>query len=181
MAENEIGFFAMPETRDGKGYIGALLVTDELGKPLEFRVTYPVKPNVLQITLYGESLIPHIGIELCGKPLVKALTHTPSLIVVSDQRYLGFSGGQTNFEACLERLGESIKVGEEDRSPVQITSPSRRFSPLAVTYPPGYTDVERDQTQAMLERFFTAIDLLEPFKRISVALEALADQDGDFR
>jgi len=68
-----IGFYALLSTTDNKGFVGALLITDDLGKPEEFRVTYPVKPTTLQRQLYGDSLIPHIGIELCGKPLYQAL------------------------------------------------------------------------------------------------------------
>ena len=33
-------------------------LTDDLGKPLEFRCTAPVKPNAVQRTLYGQTLFP---------------------------------------------------------------------------------------------------------------------------
>ena len=54
-----------------KGYRGGILVTDEWGKPLEFRCTSPVHPNPVQRTLYGQTLLPHIAVELIGAPLLR--------------------------------------------------------------------------------------------------------------
>ena len=77
-----IGFYSLVATSDEKGYLGALLVTDDIGKPEEFRVTHPVKPTLLQRQIYGETLIPHIGVSLCGVPLYEALKNKPSLLLV---------------------------------------------------------------------------------------------------
>ena len=44
-----IAFYSLEVTKDKKGVIGAILVTDDLGMPQEFRVTFPVKPTNLQI------------------------------------------------------------------------------------------------------------------------------------
>lgn len=181
MSENSIGFYAMLETQDKKGYIGAVLITDDVGKPLEFRVTYPVKPNVLQRTLYGDSLSRHLGVELCGQPLLKALEHMPSVLVVSDTAFLDIAKDKQCLVAHLERLGESIKIVSSGAPSDKVDSPSKRFDPVLVTYPLAYTAQEREESRGTLERFFTAIDLTEPFNRISVALKALAEQDADFR
>lgn len=67
-----IGFLSLIETEAKDGYLGALLVTDARGIPQEFRCTHPVKPTTVQKSLYGDTLLPHIGINLCGIPLIKA-------------------------------------------------------------------------------------------------------------
>jgi hypothetical protein len=180
-----IGFYTLLPTQDGKGHLGALLVTDDLGKPTEFRVTYPVKPTLLQKQLYGESMLPHIGIELCGKPLYQALKTKPLLILVSDTRLLSLSSSVTSLVAHVERLGETLKVGGNSdtpsRTPAKLQSTSGRFQPIAVTYPMDYNDQRQAEVIAQLNRFFAGIDLLEPFARIDAATKALAAQDERFR
>src|SRR4029450_11711246 len=50
-----LGFFtaiAVPE----RGFVGGLLVTNHLGRPLEFQCTAPVRPNRTQEILYGPPL-----------------------------------------------------------------------------------------------------------------------------
>ncbi len=130
---NTIGFYALLQTQDGKGYSGALLVTDDLGKPTEFRVTYPVKPTALQKQLYGDSLIPHIGIELCGKPLYQALKNKPLLLMVNDVRFLPISASVASLVAHVERLGETLKIASGSdanlRTPAKLQSSSGRFQP----------------------------------------------------
>lgn len=180
----KIGFYSLETTLDGKGYLGALLVTDDLGKPEEFRVTYPVKPTLLQRQLYGESLVPYVGVELCGKPLYKTATNKLELLMVSSMIFLPVSQAADCRVACLERMGDTMKLSDEAGGPPAhhgtLRSHSGRFQPLAVTYPLDYTDDERAEAYGLLERFFSSVDLMEPFDRIKVATEALAGQDPDF-
>jgi hypothetical protein len=65
-----LGFLTLQETLNKDGYIGAILITDTGGVPQEFRCTHPVKPTVIQKPLYGDTLEPYIGVNLCGVPLV---------------------------------------------------------------------------------------------------------------
>ena len=180
-----IGFYALLQTQEGKGYLGALLVTDDLGKPTEFRVTYPVKPTTLQKQLYGDSMIPHIGVELCGQPLYQMLKIKPLLLLVSDTRFLPLSASITSLVAQVERLGEVLKVASSSdanpQAPAKLQSTSGRFQPLAVACPMDYNDQRQAEVLAQLNRFFASIDLLEPFTRIDAAAKALAAQDEKFR
>ena len=70
-----LAFFAVRRTLDDIGYVGAVLVTDSQGIPKEFRCTHPIKPSTVQKALFGGNLEPHIDIDLCGKPLMEALTN----------------------------------------------------------------------------------------------------------
>jgi hypothetical protein len=180
-----IGFYALLQSQDGKGYLGALLVTDDLGKPAEFRVTYPVKPTSLQRQLYGDSMVPHIGVELCGKPLYQALKNKPLLLLVSDIRFLQLSASVTSLVVQVEGMGETLKVaGSSDaiqQAHAKLLSTSGRFQPLAVTCPKDYDDQRQAEALSQLNRFFAGIDLLEPFARIDAAAKALSAQDEKFR
>lgn len=181
MNEDTIGFYALERTQDDTGYIGALLVTDELGKPEEFRVTYPVKPTLLQKQLYGKSLVPHIGVELCGRPLYQALQNKPVVLVVADTQFLPLGQTITCHMAYIDRLDGMAQFVQVEEGRHSIHSPSGRFGPVAVNYPHHYSEEEQQRTAALLKRFFAGIDLVEPFERIRVALKALSKQDEKFR
>jgi hypothetical protein len=182
MDEN-IAFFSLEKTKDNKGVIGAILVTDDLGMPQEFRVTYPVKPTKLQERLYGNSLLVHIGITLCGEPLYKALKNKPELLLVSRRAYLPLATKVNSGVAHVVRIGETI-VADKDGEPTSeknIHSKSGRFQPIQVFFPPEYNEQEQKDTTTLLEKYFQGIDLIEPFDRIKSAVEALGEQDERFR
>ena len=54
-----LGFLRVLEL-DGGGFVGGMLVTNQLGRPLEFQCTTPLKPNRTQVILYGPTLAPFI-------------------------------------------------------------------------------------------------------------------------
>ena len=85
--QTTIGFLGYREFDDGKAYRGAILVTDESSKPLEFRCTAPVRPTNLQRTLYGKSLLPHILTELIAVPLIASMREKPQLILITDDAF----------------------------------------------------------------------------------------------
>lgn len=177
-----VGFYALLPTNDEKGYLGALLVTDEIGKPEEFRVTYPVKPTPVQRFLYGQSLIPHLGIELCGIPLYEALKQKPDIILVQDQQLVGIAIDIDCLVARITRLGETLEIKDAKAGPTRIEIPSRsgRFDPLAVDIPSSYKSDKSVRVQELLSAFSEQIDLIEPFERIALALKELATQNPDF-
>ena len=93
----EIGKLAFLETYtsdDNGSIIGAILVTDAETKPLEFRVTSPIKPTGFQKTLYGDVLLEHILVELISVPLLNAINEHVDLILVKDPFFLGANNKQ---------------------------------------------------------------------------------------
>ncbi len=52
-----LGFLGHTAFKNGESFRGGLLIIDGNGKPVEFRGTTLVKPNVLQRTLYGASMM----------------------------------------------------------------------------------------------------------------------------
>ena len=74
MELRKIAFLETYNLEDEAGIMGAILVTDAETKPLEFRVTAPIKPTNFQKTLYGDVLLEHILTELVSVPLLNALT-----------------------------------------------------------------------------------------------------------
>ena len=75
----KVAFLGYLQFDNGASYRGAILVTDDCGKPLEFRCTAPVKPTAVQRTLYGSTLTPHLLVALIAKPLMDALNEEPAV------------------------------------------------------------------------------------------------------
>jgi hypothetical protein len=181
--ERYVGFYSLCETRDNNGYLGALLITDQYGRPAEFRVTMPVKPSAFQRPLYGDALEPFIGVQLCGKQLLHKMDHTPELLVVSDPLLLDMREIAAYPVVHIQKTGDAfeIKIGEnvERGAKAKMSSASGRFQPVDVRTAAGHED-DLDRTRPLLEEAFKNMDLVEPFARIEKALELLAKEDQRF-
>jgi len=178
-----LGFLGLNRTSSGDGYIGAVLVTDQYGVPAEFRCTYPVKPSVLHKPLYGETLEPYVGVELCAKPLVEALDHKLTLLIVNARFLLEVRPSCHCPVIFIERVGEAIEVAPADAvtSPPKsrVNCPSGRFQPIYVSAHSNYAE-DLSASRPLVENAFSRLDLLEPFERIATALKVLAQQDDRF-
>ncbi len=181
ISEQYIGFFSVYPTKDNKGSLGALLVTDQLGKPEEFRVTLPIKPTIVQKTLYGASLNRYLGIQLCGIPLYNSLKKKADLkmLVLANTEWLPLSEEVKCRVAYLSSSVAQLKV--EGQSELETISPlTEQYKPLSVKYPLHYSDVDITDCHTILESFSRYIDLCEPFSRMQNALDVLASEDQRF-
>jgi hypothetical protein len=179
------GFLTLHQNEKKDSYLGAILVVDVRGRPAEFRVTFPIKPTAIQRPLYGDSLEPYIGVELCGKQLINSISHNLELIIV-DQRFLLEIRNALEFPVIhVSRAGEVIEVSQVGvAEPVgnkkELISTSGRFQPIVIgTLPTEPDDLEI--AYEFLNQFFEDTDLLEPFERIENALGILIAQDDRFQ
>ena len=186
MSENEklLGFLSLHQNSGQDGYLGALLVTDYQGVPQEFRCSQPVKPTAIQKPLYGEVLIPYIGVTLCGVPLIGSLKSEPSLIILEQEYLLGVRPSTVCPTAFVQRVGEAIEVStgsqEDSGQKRKIDCPSGRFQPINMSAHPEYPD-DLEAAHEILDSVFESLDPLEPFGRIKTAIDVLAKQDERFR
>jgi hypothetical protein len=153
-----LGF--LTEIRVGdRGYVGGLLVTNHLGRPLEFQCTAPVKPNRTQEILYGPTLVTFLLAELIGRTLVEKVGVKPHLVLVERADLLELRRHIDSPVACLMDDAEpesSIRLGRQ-----------------SVVW-----HAEFDHDQRPIQRGASSItadaDLSEPFQRVRDALnEAL--------
>ena len=79
-ASPNFGFLTVVELGDGVS-IGGYLVLNELGRPIEFHCTEPVKPNRAQQLLYGATLHSFLYGEQIGRALVQSSEAQPKLIL----------------------------------------------------------------------------------------------------
>ena len=177
-----LGFYDLHETVAKDGYLGAVLVVDIHGRPQEFRVTHPVKPSAFQRPLYGDALEPFIGVELCGKQLLRHLEHGIELLLVS-KGYLLATRDYTTCPVVWVQGAEdtaTFRVGGAGGSrweSEQLSLPSGKFQPVRITYD---REDRADQMRILVKEVFTYVDLLEPFDRLARAVELLAKEDQRF-
>jgi hypothetical protein len=178
-----LAFLAYVQTQGSNSGRGALLVTDDATRPLEFRCTTPIQPNPLQRMLYGETLRSYIAADLVGGPLLQALQEKPSVVIVTEPLFFKVRAKTGVRLVCLRRQGEQISkvVGESDpqaRSGASLlTCASGRFQPIVVTGPPDHAG-ELEAAVDLLRPIFSSVDLLEPFERIEKVVAELDRQDA---
>jgi hypothetical protein len=179
-----VGFLLVDKTSAEDGYIAALMVTDNRGYPLEFKASTPIRPSLVQKTLYGGQLEHFVGVELCGKTLIQQAARKSKLIVVPDRGLLDISDQVNINMVALWRAGESIKLEEElksgSRGTIKSTKPTKStFQP--VVYEGRFIDdANEKEVIAFLQECADRFDLVEAFERIRAALKLLAKEDSRY-
>jgi hypothetical protein len=140
-----LGFLSLNEISTHDGYLGVILITDLQGIPQEFRCTHPVKPTTIQKPLYGNTLEPHIGVNLCGIPLIESLQNKPSLILVHKECLLDVRIAISCPVVFIRRAGEVIEVKTSDSSEAalkreRIECSTGRFQPIVFAPHPDFND-----------------------------------------
>ncbi len=156
---------------DSDAFRGAVLVTDKETKPLEFRVTDPVRPTKIQKTLYGEILYDYILVELIAVPLLAALKEIPSFVLVQDEIFLEANNKQEI--PVIRLLKEEDRVYGKEQN-IQEIKHSSKFSPLRIT---TSLNLEQQLTSVKqhLDDIYISRNLLEPFERIKNACEQIPE------
>lgn len=138
------------------GALGGYLVTNNWGRPLEFRLTSPVQTNRVQQILYGDTLECYLCGELIGKTLIEK-SATPAAWII------------TNHAAALE-LRARVNV------PVSLWVPGG--PPATLPGDPqgrGLFGHERFPDDGVLVNEYLSklgnFDLGEPFQRIRDAIQ----------
>ncbi|MDR0520473.1 MAG: hypothetical protein LBH00_01320 [Planctomycetaceae bacterium] len=148
----KIGFFSLVPTGENEsGFVGAILITDPQGTPLEFKCAEVVRPTEIQRVLYGRKMKPHIAVQLCGVPLLKAVSITPEILFVNDAAHLEIRLSVAVPVLCIIQGGMTVSAHE--------------------TFPADKNIINDIQI---------SFDMSEPFNRIKTAVEVLGKQDKRF-
>ncbi len=143
-----------------RGYVGGLLVTNHLGRPLEFQCTAPVKPNRTQEILYGPTLLTFLLAELIGRTLVEKIGVKPHLVLVERPDLLELRRHVSLPVACLQ---------EDDPSEPSGVRLGRQFVVWHADFAGDETAISQGASHITADA-----DLSEPFQRVRDALhEAL--------
>jgi hypothetical protein len=159
-ATSNVGFITA--LNEAGAYAGGYLVTNEWGRPLEFRVSTRVMPTRVQNILYGETLEPYVLADLIGRNLF-GKTATTVAWVVTDQR--AFLELRAEIDVPLVWVANAA-VEPRERSPAVLRVPCSGDR-YVYCHEDFSNDVEPVQSHLARCRF----DLLEPFERVISAIQ----------
>jgi len=166
MSIGKIGFLET-YAPDGNGSLmGAILVTDADTKPLEFRVTAPIKTTNFQKTLYGDVLLEHILVELISVPLINALNEEIDIILVKDNLFLGANNKQGVRVVRVFGEDDSSKGSKSSQELKGFSGNGKMFVETSKKY-----ESEMGQIKDLLNEIAENRNLLEPFDRLQQACE----------
>jgi hypothetical protein len=158
-----IGFLTV--LHESNGYLGGYLVTNQWGRPLEFRLSTAVQPNRVQQILYGGTLQPYICADLIGKTLVDK-TGVPVQLLLTDT------------EAVLDlRLRLEVPVAWlAPPGPKTSPDPLERAEGSGISTSQGTVfchprfPQDKAPVRELLDRLEGTVELGEPFVRIREAI-----------
>lgn len=156
-----IGFLTVTEAPES-GSVGGLLITNQLGRPLEFQCTSPVRPNRTQQILYGPTLAAFVQVELIGQTLLERAEVVPELLLVRSPLLLELSESSDIPVAALLPT---------DHPPGPLWDQHARSlggNQIAV---PGDHRALNPLLDRIHEALPESVDLNEPFERIHEALD----------
>jgi hypothetical protein len=154
------------------GCVGGYLIVSQLGRPLEFHCTAPVRPSRAQQILYGATLWPYLLGDQIGGRLVREAKIRPRVVLI-DHPATFFIRSQIGIPMLRPRaLGEqTAKQGEAieiERNSDSMAS-SSAVAGTVFEFAPGYaSDVQAVAEE--LSHLARYVDLIEPFTRIHDAI-----------
>ena len=173
MEVQKIAFLETYNLEDNGGVMGAILVTDADTKPIEFRVTAPIKPTSFQRTLYGDVLHEHILVELISVPLLNAINEQVDLIVVKDPFFLGANNKQSIRVVRIfnEGDGQARKSSKAMELPFNSNGGGKTLLETSQKFESELSVINEE-----LNKLSEGRDLLELFERLKLACEQVNQQ-----
>ncbi len=170
-----LGFLALFDTKVGHGRCGAAMVTNDLGEPLEFRVSEPVRPSPVQRALYGERLWPYVDAELIASRLLTELRRSPALVLTNRVSVLDVTSNTT---LCFVTNADAFQSSGAAR-------PYRRLDAVGATHRALVLVAAREADLTfcaeLMEKAMRQVDPVKAFARMETAYGELAESDDRYR
>ena len=155
-----LGFLTV--LHEANGYLGGYLVTNNWGRPLEFRLSTAVQPNRVQQILYADTLKAYICADLIGKTLLDKTSAVAQLVITDTRDVLEL---RRRVEVPVVWLGppDAAPSGGGDNCVRQAEG--SRPAIFAHTHFPADVAAVRELLVGL-----EGVDLAEPFARIREAI-----------
>jgi hypothetical protein len=169
-----IGFLTVVEQAE-HGLFGGYLITNLIGRPLEFHCTTPIKANRAQQILYGPTLAPYLYGEQIGHALAAKAAAPPRLICTDSAPVLALRLlvatpvvlVQPNDRDAPPAGERTARIDEAHPSSPRLVSFQVRRHRLTVES--GYA-ADEPRVVELLADLAEQFDLAEPFARIREAI-----------
>jgi hypothetical protein len=171
-SEKAFGYLTAIESSE-HGYFGGYLVVSQLGRPLEFHCSAPIRASRAQRILYGPTLEPYLLGEQIAGALLGVAKLTPSVILTDCESMLHARQRFDRPVAWLKTANQSCEAsastGVTDGSRHSFSIGELAFGTHVLQLPLGYENDEREVVDA-LTLLSQQVELAEPFARICDAV-----------
>jgi len=174
--------YGVAYSSNSKGYLGAILITDFKGFPLEFKYTDPIVPTKIQQVLYGEGLEKYLKIDVIADSLVKSLSNDISVLFVEDEDLLAYNGAKvpivrlsTTKASPLSEAGD-FQIVKKNEVLIQT---SHAKCPVRLLFKDNF-ECEGPAFDAIIRMLTEAghfMDVDEPILRVQKTLELICNQE----
>jgi hypothetical protein len=171
---NQVGYFC--HHRIDEKHMGAVLITNQIGVPLEFKYTEPVIATKLHKILYGSVLEKYLHETVIRDRLGREIRTSPNFFITSydEKEFLGSMSGR-----------EMMAVQKCAAPPIELSIPSNRIREheatikledepiyLRLAFSTAEDEIQRAMT-SWIQDIARTMDILEPLDRIRSALTSL--------
>ncbi|HBG50037.1 MAG TPA: hypothetical protein DDW90_11210 [Cyanobacteria bacterium UBA9971] len=174
--------YGIAYSSSSKGYLGAILITDYKGFPLEFRYTDPIVPTKIQQVLYGEGLEKYLKIDVITDSLIKALSQDISVLFVEDEDILAYKNSKipivrlsSTKASPLSAAGDYQKIKKNE----VLLQTSHAKCPIRLLFKDDFV-CEGTIFDSIVEMLVDAgkfMDVDEPLSRVQKTLELICNQE----
>jgi hypothetical protein len=168
-----VGYFCHLRIEDR--HIGAILVTNQIGVPLEFKYTEPVTTTKLHKILYGSVLDRYIHETVIRDRLAHEIRSEPDFFIIPyiDKEFLGQIAGkdvmaiQRVGTGAGETSGPFTRVRDREAIIQLEEGPALRIAFSSMD------DAIQHNLTTLLQELSRTMDILEPLERVATALKTL--------
>jgi hypothetical protein len=176
-SRNQVGYFL--HSKIAEKHLGAIMVTNQIGIPLEFKYSEPVTATKLHRILYGSVLDKYLHETVIRDRLAKEIQNTPKYFITSydEKEFLGPVADRAMMAIQRYALpppeisGAFTRIREREA----IIKLEEESIFLRIAFSTGDELVQRDMI-AWLQEMARTMDVLEPLDRISNALTNLCGE-----
>ncbi len=178
----KIGYALTTSTK--MGYLGAILVSDEKGFPLEFQYTDPIAPTKLQKVLYGSSLEKYLKVDVLLDNLLNVLSNNIDILIVKDEQLLDSQKSNIDIIRIAETgivAGESSKEVEKVKEDEYILQYSKIASPVRITFKNKVEEGDAlfEKVSSIIKQLGENIDIVEPLERVQKSVDVIISKDKE--
>jgi hypothetical protein len=163
-ANVNLGFLTI--IQEGGSFLGGYLVTNQWGRPLEFRLSTAVQPNRVQQVLYAGTLRPYICSDVIGKALVEKTSAAARLILTDCDAVLDL---RLHVEIPVVLVGAADAVSAAVSAGRGVAIGGGQSGHLPLLQHPRF-GADEAAVHGLLQPLDGVLDLKEPFLRVREAI-----------
>jgi len=180
MENKKLAYLITKQIASG-GFLGAVLICDEKGFPLEFRYTEPIIPTKIQKVLYGNNLEKYLKVDVILDSLLKVLSSNFDILIVSDDILLEYKETQNILKMSSTQnpiLSKEDKIQKVNTNECLIRIPLSE-QPIRLLFPKNFNCEGEpfDTISSTLLAVGENVDILEPLSRIQKSLDLICKRE----